>query len=248
MAHEPALPPPPPLVDLLAGPRPAALFLDFDGTLVELAAAPDAICVPAQLPGALETLAVRLEGRLALVSGRALEDLDRHLGERAIAAAGSHGASLRGADGRSLGREAAALPPWARAELEDTAVRLALRYEAKPHGGALHWRENPGAETLALAAITTLAKRHGLAVKHGKAVAELVGPGADKGAAVRAFCALDPFAGSLPVFVGDDLTDEDGMIAAREMGGFGVAVGERASRAAQFALGDVAAVHKWLFP
>ena len=91
-----------------------------------------------------------------------------------------------------------------------------------------------------------MAARFALDVTTGKAVAELVRPGANKGAALEAFMAIDPFIGSMPVFVGDDVTDEHGMAAAIEFSGFGIAVGERASEAARYHLQDVDAVHSWL--
>ncbi len=92
----------------------------------------------------------------------------------------------------------------------------------------------------------SLATQHGLDVKAGKAVVELVHFGASKSAAVQLFMAEPPFAGTLPVFLGDDVTDEDGFAAANEAGGFGIAVGQRDSVAARFGLCDVAAVHQWL--
>jgi trehalose 6-phosphate phosphatase len=91
-----------------------------------------------------------------------------------------------------------------------------------------------------------LASRHGLAVKRGKFVAELVGAGADKGAAVRAFLADEPFAGARPVFVGDDVTDEDGFAGALAAGGLAITVGPRDSARATHGLADPAAVHHWL--
>jgi trehalose 6-phosphate phosphatase len=91
-----------------------------------------------------------------------------------------------------------------------------------------------------------LAARHGLAVKRGKFVAELVRPGADKGAAVRAFMSAPPFAGAMPVFVGDDVTDEDGFAEAMRHGGLAITVGPRDSRLAAYGLADPSAVHHWL--
>ena len=85
-----------------------------------------------------------------------------------------------------------------------------------------------------------------MCVTSGKGVAELVRPGATKAAAVSAFMEVAPFAGAVPVFIGDDVTDEDGFAGAGEHGGFGIAVGERPSRQARYGLDSVAAVHHWL--
>lgn len=242
MASNPALEPPPPLADLQ---RPA-LFLDFDGTLVDIAATPDDIRVPADLPARVAALAKRLEGRFALVSGRALDDIEGHLGAMAYCRAGSHGIDCRRADGSQLGAELEPLPGPVVASLLAFAEERDLRYESKAHGGALHYRAHPEAGGPARVFAERLAARHGLDVKSGKSVVELVWPGADKGGAVRAFLRERQFAGATPVFVGDDLTDEDGFAAAAAAGGFGVIVGERLDTLARYRLANVREVHRWL--
>lgn len=242
MAATATLPNPPPLSELV---RPA-LFLDFDGTLVEIAAGPDEIVVPERLAERIGALAERLEGRLALVSGRSLKDIERHLGPLELCRAGSHGGDCRRADGTSLGVEPDPLPETAVAALVDFAEERGLSYEPKTHGGALHFRGVPQAGDPARVFAERLAERHDLTVKAGKSVIELVRPGADKGGAVRAFMEEPGFAGSTPVFVGDDLTDEDGFAAAEELGGFGVIVGDRAETRARFRLEGVGETYEWL--
>lgn len=245
MASRISLPSPPPLRDLM-GRGPVSLFLDFDGTLVGIAPKPDEIDVLPDLAPRLHNLRDRLEGRLALVSGRALDDLEKHLGAVCIARAGSHGASRFLCDGTRLGDAPAGLPDLAVEELRSFADAHDLFYETKRHGGALHFRDNPEKAAATCAYARRVADRYGLVVTSGKSVAELVRPGADKGAALKAFMAIEPFAGSRPIFVGDDVTDEDGMSAAIEFSGFGVAVGERACDIARYHLESVAAVHQWL--
>ncbi len=245
MASRSPLPSPPPLAELLSA-GPLALFLDFDGTLVGIAPRPGDIFVPEGLAEKLHELRDRLEGRLALISGRALDDLESHIGEVAIARAGSHGASRFLVDGNRLGAAPSGLPDAAVRELRVFAECNDLFYEAKSHGGALHFRGHPEKADDTLAFARQVAALHDLDVTSGKGVAELVRPGANKGAALHAFMAIEPFAGSLPVFVGDDVTDEDGMRAAIEFAGFGIAVGERESEAARYQLQDVEAVHDWL--
>ena len=122
---------------------PAALFLDFDGTLVDIAPRPGDIHVPDGLLDRLHALRDRLEGRLALVSGRALDDLTGHLGQPAICRAGSHGASRFLADGTRLGDEPRGLSDGSVAELRAFAEAHGLFYETKTHGGALHFRGAP---------------------------------------------------------------------------------------------------------
>ena len=225
----------------------AALFLDFDGTLVELAEAPDAIHVPGELPGLLERLAERLERRLAIVSGRALADLDKHVSCPGVAMSGSHGIELRLADGGTLLLAR-------RVSLEgvrDEIVRFAdadpgLIVEEKPASIALHFRQAPAFEPEVAILMADLAQRSGLVVQHGKMVAELRPRGADKGDAMRALMREPPFAGARPVFVGDDLTDEHAFEAAAALGGAGVLVGPPRPSAAHYRLAGVREVDRWL--
>ncbi|HEX9946697.1 MAG TPA: trehalose-phosphatase [Allosphingosinicella sp.] len=235
--------PPPPLSRL----APAALFLDFDGTLVELAETPGAIAVPSALKPLLDRLSDRLEGRLAIVSGRAVDDLRRHLGGSAAVLSGSHGAELHYADGRRIPVSA---PPGL-AEAREAVHRFAagsggLLIEDKPAGVALHYRLAPERAKEADAFLESLAERSGLALQRGKMVAELRPAGSDKGAALERLMGEPPFAGARPVFVGDDLTDEDAFRAAASLGGEGVLVGPARPSAALWRLDGVAEVTAWL--
>lgn len=222
------------------------MFLDFDGTLVVLAQTPDAIAIPPRLALRLASLSRRLGGRLALVSGRAIEDVERHLGPLSVACAGSHGAAIRDADGRMVGDAPQPLPRKIITAMSDFAAEHGADYEAKPHGGALHSRRAPDLEERCALFLDGLAEEHGLTVKRGKRVAELVRPGADKGAAVRTFMNSAPFAGAMPVFLGDDVTDEDGFAVADKLGGFGIAVGSRRSANARYGLTSPIEVRRWL--
>jgi len=237
---------PPPSLRLLREQGPVALFLDFDGTLVEIAATPDGIAVPQTLGGALFDLSARLDGRLALVSGRAIPDLQHHLGPLRVARAGSHGIAREFGDGSALGAMAQALPDSAAEALRSFASKAGFMLEEKQHGAALHYRANPALEPDGLSFAEKIARMHGLEIKRGKCVIELVRPGASKSGAVRAFMEVPPFAGSRPVFIGDDITDEDGFAAAVELGGFGILVGDRSPTIARYQLADPDAVHAWL--
>ncbi|WP_162935761.1 trehalose-phosphatase [Tsuneonella amylolytica] len=239
------LSPPPPLADLAAR-GPVALFVDFDGTLIDIAPTPQGIAVPETLAKDIARLSDRLGGRLAIVSGRSIDDLERHLGPMAVACAGSHGASRRLADGTMLGAEADEFPLVVADEVAAFAAANGVDYERKIHGAALHSRLMPSMEVRCAIFLDELAERHSLDVKRGKMVAELVRPGADKGSAVRAFAAVAPFAGAQSVFIGDDVTDEDGFAACEAIGGFGIAVGSRDTANARYALADPDAVYQWL--
>lgn len=233
--------PPPGLV------RAAGLFLDFDGTLAELVDDPEAVAADAGLRALLGRLAAAMPGRVAIVSGRSIEQLDRMLGAaaRGLALAGSHGAELR------VGGEAAraAVPPGleevARAMDRFAERRPGVLVERKSLGAALHYRRAPGHEADALALAARLADAHGLQLQHGKMMAEVRADG-DKGRAVAALARGAAMRGMRPLVFGDDLTDEAGFRAAAELGGAGVLVGPGRETAARYALPDVAAVRRWL--
>ncbi len=246
MVKKPALGTPPSLATLREGGA-VSLFLDFDGTLVNIAPTPEAIDVPVTLGAGLEALSSLLDGRLALVTGRALSDIAVYLGHRSIAQAGSHGAERVRVDGTAIGQEANALPEEAEAAVRAFAAEHdGVRFEEKAHGAALHFRAAQDMEAQAVAFMEALATSHDLAVKRGKCVAELVHRGADKAGAVFAFMKEAPFVGSIPIFIGDDVTDEDGIRAAIQLGGFGIIVGDRPDTRAQYRLAAPASVHEWL--
>ena len=225
----------------------AALFLDFDGTLVELAETPDAINVPAAVAPLLARLNKRLEGRVALVSGRSIAGLERHLECTGLAVSGSHGLELRLRDGSRIPLAAQHDLSEVRARLtEAAAASPGLLLEDKPFGLALHYRQAPQEQERVETLMTELARTSGLALQHGKMVIEIRPRGADKGDAVRAFMAEPEFAGARPLFVGDDLTDEHAFEAAADLGGAGVLVGPARETAARWRLPDVAAVIQWL--
>jgi trehalose 6-phosphate phosphatase len=225
----------------------AALFLDFDGTLVELAETPDAIRVSPELPHLLQRLGQRLDGRLAIVSGRSILDLERYLSCRGLAVSGSHGLELRLSDGSFVPLAAPRGLDGVRKEIGRFAEAApGLLVEQKPFSVAIHYRRAPEREEQVRAFMAQLAARTGLSVQQGKMVTELRPAGADKGDAVRAFMLQPPFAGARPIFVGDDLTDEDAFHAAAELGGGGVLVGPERGSAAKWRLDGVSAVADWL--
>jgi trehalose 6-phosphate phosphatase len=241
-----SLGPPPPLAELQAQ-GPLALFFDFDGTLVDIAASPDAIRARPGLGALLEGLAARHGDRLALITGRSLADIHEHIGRPRIAMAGSHGIERQTMAGDVLGFSPTALPPAALAEIEHlAAVTPGLSLEEKSFGAALHFRQAPALASTVAAEAEAIAGTHGLVTKHGKCVVEFVRPGADKAGAVDAYMAKERFAGSLPIFIGDDLTDEDAFAAVERHGGFGIIVGSRSATRARFKLRDPSAVHEWL--
>lgn len=240
------LPPPPPLRLGTGEPTPA-LFLDFDGTLVEIADHPDAVVVPSALPGLIARLSDRLGGRLALVTGRSIAALEALVGPLGVAVAGSHGGEFRPAGLSVAEALAAPLSPHAIERLTRFAEdNGGLLVEPKPYSIAVHYRRHPEALNGLLACAEGVRQELGLTLKHGKQVIELAMPGSDKGSAVTRFMELEPFAGSRPFFIGDDVTDEDAFAAISRLGGDGVLVGPMRKTAACWRLDSVASVHRWL--
>lgn len=237
-----ALPPPPAtLVDR------ASLFLDFDGTLVEIESRPDGVKVEARLLRLLSALSSRLGGRVALVSGRPVEQLRSLLGSPAYAIAGSHGVELHWPDGRVVspaidGRHADTFMRLRRLEKAFPGVVV----EHKPFGIALHFRQAPDAAEACRHEAERTARETGFVIQEGKMVVELKISGATKGVAVEAFMSEAPMKGTVPVFIGDDETDEAGFVMAAKLGGAGIVVGSRRPTAASYCLPDVGSTLEWL--
>lgn len=237
------LPPPPPLRPLSK----VALFLDFDGTLVNIAPRPDQVEVGQSLPELIERLCERLDGRVAVISGRALEVLDLMLGPIDVAMAGSHGGEFRPSGKKEAHPLADPLPDSIAHPLGAFAREHGdLLVERKPFSMAVHYRDHPGMREPLLAAARGLAVDHGVGVKEGKMVVEVVMPGSDKGSAVAKFMEMPAFAGAEPYFLGDDVTDEDAFLTVARMGGGGVLVGAMRKTFARWRLESVEAVHAWL--
>ena len=229
-----------------------ALFLDFDGTLVDLAATPHAVVVPARLCAILSACAASFDGAVAIVSGRPIAALDALLDPLLdplrLPAAGLHGLELRMPDG-TMEHAARAAPVLA--GLRTRFLSLAredprLLVEDKGSALALHFRRAPEREEELRALVCGAAGRYeGHHVLHGKKVVEVRPARADKGDAVARFLQAPPFSQRRPVFAGDDVTDEDGFAAVNRLGGISVKVGAGATEAT-CRVPDVAALHDWL--
>jgi trehalose 6-phosphate phosphatase len=224
-----------------------ALFLDMDGVLAPMAPTPDAVRATPRRTAILRRLAGRLDGRLAIVSGRTLAEIDRISGEASLAASGVHGLERRRADG-SMDTVAAA--PGVRSAIEALlgfqSNHPGVLVEDKGVSVGLHYRQAPDVHDAAMAFARSVAAEAGLVMQPGIMVVELKTPGSDKGSAITAFMAEAPFRGATPVMFGDDLTDEDAFRAAEHLGGFGVLVGPVRKTAATFRLDGVGQVLDWL--
>lgn len=236
----------------LPPPRPlelgeTALFLDLDGTLAPIAARPQDVRPDPRRTSLLERIAHRLDGRLAVISGRTLEDVDRILEGCVTTVAAVHGLVVRSPDGRVQARP----PHPALSEAADALRSFATRdsgllVEEKGQSVALHFRLAGHHAGDARACARAIAAQTGLVLQDGDMVEELRTPGPTKGDSVHSFMGAAPFAGARPVFVGDDATDEDGFEAAQAMTGEGVLVGPQRPTRARFRLADVDAALAWL--
>ena len=226
-----------------------AYFLDLDGTLIELAAAPDAVNVDAALPVLLRSLIRTTSGAVALISGRALADLDARIGVAELPKSGQHGLERRDTSGRVWLHSPA--PPAKRAIGAALAPLVAqhrgLMLEDKGFTLALHYRHAPELEFIARYLMHSMALQagEGLAIQEGKCVVELKPADVNKGSAVVEYLREAPFRGRRPVFVGDDKNDEYGFAAANANGGLSICVGGGES-CARYRLDNVSAVREWL--
>lgn len=236
----------------LPAPRPlrldeAALFLDLDGTLAPIAARPQDVRPDARRSRLLDQLKAGLSGRLAVVSGRTLGDIDRILEGRITCVAAVHGLVRRDCDGSLHAPEPHPGMDAAIAALRSFAVRdSGLIVEDKGASVALHFRLARSRALDARALARRIAQETGLALQEGDMVEELRTPGPSKGDSVRAFMSTPAFRDSVPVFVGDDATDEHGFAEVARLGGFGVLVGNPRETHARFGLRNVEDVLAWL--
>lgn len=229
-------------------PADAALFLDFDGCLVEIADRPDTITVPPALPDRLVRLHARQGGAVALVSGRDVADLRSYLPGFPGVIAGSHGAELS-LDGQRIEAthgSALDVAQLHRAARELAAAHPAVLIEPKPHGVSLHYRADPALRGFVEEAAATLARAHpGLTQQPAKMAVELRPEGVGKDRALARLMELPDFAGRMPVYAGDDLTDEVAIAEAQARGGIGIKIGE-GETVALHRLSDPAALAAWL--
>jgi trehalose 6-phosphate phosphatase len=210
---------------VIAPPDSSAYFFDVDGTLLELRRRPEEVVADEHLRGLLTRLQSAAGGAVALVSGRSIADLDRIFDPLTLPAAGLHGADIRFPDGSRQ---------TARADLMNEVRPLVAAFAAT-HDGiwledkgatlAIHFRERPELAGDVLAFLSQFQQGRDLAVQEGKMVVELKSAAHDKGTAIKTLLGQTPFEGRLPVFVGDDLTDEHGFAEVQHAGGVAIRIG-----------------------
>lgn len=227
-----------------------ALFLDVDGTLLELAATPDRVRVPAALRNTLQLASERQHGAFALLSGRPLTELDELFAPCRFAASGKHGLEVRLPSGDVIRPD---LDPavldrarrWLRVMQQENR---GLVLEDKGLALAMHYRLAPKLEREVSMAMQELVAElgEGFALRAGKCVLEIMPRDFSERSAIELFMRQREFAGRKPVFVGDDPTDELGFQAVNEMGGHSIRVGDLTQTAARFRFSTVSTVIAWL--
>lgn len=230
--------------------RQLALFLDIDGTLLDLAPTPHAVVIPDDLASVLKTLEAALGGALALVTGRGLADVDRLFAQGHFIIGAQHGAELRGP------ARLAPSGPAAFSTLERLRPKLeaimpdwpGLLLEDKGRSVALHYRQNQGLAPELKSLVSRIVARETdeIELLEGKCVFEIKLRAFDKGGVVRALMAVPPFERRIPLFVGDDETDRTGMATARSLGGCAIRVGDKRDLKADGYLPSPAATRAWL--
>jgi trehalose 6-phosphate phosphatase len=227
-----------------------ALYLDIDGTILDLAPTPEAVEVPVWMVPLLQRLSSRLEGAVAFVSGRTIGAIDQLFRPLTLPAVGVHGGEIRTPDGRivmdeQLTAELQAAEPLLR---EAIARIRGVQLENKRSVIALHYRNVPerGREVLKVAELVAGGLGGQFSVLMGKCVVEIRPRHLTKGSAMRRLMEQAPFHGRTPIFAGDDSTDEDAFEVVNGLGGISVRVGEEAPTAARFRLANPDELRGWL--
>lgn len=226
-----------------------AFLFDMDGTLAPIAATPQAARVPNGTLEILEQLGDACDGAIAIVSGRPVAEIDSLLAPLALSAAGLHGAQWRGPDGKlaQIDIDPAPVAHMAQALAPLVAGHPGLQLEHKGLSLALHYRNAPDFERKvhAAAQAAVLAHADTFVLQPGKMVVEIKPRAASKAGAIQRLMALSPFSGRVPVFAGDDLTDEAGFQEVKKRGGVSIKIGE-GSTAADWRMPTPAALARWL--
>ena len=228
-------------------PETLAVLLDFDGTLVGIADRPDAVVLKEHTVDTLRRLEAVLDGAVAIVSGRSIAEIDRIFAPHRFAVAGIHGLERRGSDGtmHSEAYDQAALDGIADALGALAEAEPGVALERKAGSVALHYRQRPELEARCREAAVAAAERAGARLLTGKMVVEVKLGGRTKAEAVSDFMAEPPFAGRMPLYAGDDVTDEDAFRAVAALDGVSIKIGSDTT-AALYRADDTEAFLDWL--
>jgi len=238
-----------PLAPENLGTSAVALFLDVDGTLLDIRDNPSDVVADSALTELLNACSTELHGALSLISGRSIEEVDRIFAPAIFPVAGAHGAELRFDGAQALTLDSNPMPREALRRLEKfVATNQGLLIEYKRGGVSLHYRRAPELREQCTEFVNGLLPelQQDFRLIAGKMVFEFAPKEHHKGAAIAEMMRHDPFAGRRAVFVGDDVTDEDGFRVVNAQAGITIRVGGNRDSEAEYSLTDVAAVRSWL--
>ncbi len=223
-----------------------AIFLDLDGTIVELVEHPDAVRVEASTLQLLTRLRDKTGGALAVISGREIALIDLLLRPLVLPAAGVHGLQRRDAAGIVHHQNTSDIRSVTSKLRKIIGEEAGIIIEQKPGAAALHYRLRPELERRCCEIAEEIVRsRPDLRLLRGKMVFEILEKGAGKGSVIEAFLSEPPFLGRRPIFAGDDVTDESGFSAVNALGGLSIKVGAN-NTAALFRARDVDELRGWL--
>lgn len=230
-------------------PEKCAIFLDVDGTLLDLATTPSSITVPDNLVQLLGDLSHSLGGALAIITGRRIAEIDRILAPLQLAASGVHGSEMRMTPGGETLEMMPALPD----QIVEPLIALAARTpgafaEPKGAGLAIHYRLAPDAGPAIASALADFvdSRKDQLEIWPGHKVFEVIPAGLTKGTALESLAASAPFKDRIPIMIGDDIGDEPAFAAAERLNGFGLRVASENFREHATEFSGPASVRDWL--
>ena len=212
---------------LFAADLPVALYLDIDGTLLDVALTPSTVRIPPILPHLLDALSQRLSGAVAIITGRPLKEADELLHPARFVAAGVHGAQMRISSDGAIESLAPSLDQALQDDIRKIVIDLpGIVFEDKGNGIALHYRLAPEQHTALMMMLEKLVMKYPeqFTIFGGRMVVEVLPVGFSKGRALRTLASMPPFANRTPVMIGDDIADIAAFNAAEELGGFGLKV------------------------
>ena len=224
-----------------------AIFLDIDGTLIPYANHPNNIIVPKNLKYLLYNLRNKLNGALALISGRMVQDIQNIINPLKLSVSGIHGLEYTNNHGQYLRNNIEPIP----LDIYKRLYTFSKNYpgsmiEKKNISVALHYRNAPGIEKKATSVINRIISGSDLKLLKGNKVLELVPKNSNKGKAINFFMNKQPFLNKIPVFIGDDVTDEYGFKSVNNLGGYSIKVGYQSNTLANFFIKDTTSVLKFL--
>jgi trehalose 6-phosphate phosphatase len=234
---------------LLARPQDYALYLDVDGTLIDLATTPQSVVVPAGLADCLRTLSACFEGALAIITGRRVSEMDSILSPIVLPASGVHGAEIRLSPGRPVQQLVPSIPVEMIGQLSELVRQTpGALIEPKGAGLAIHYRLAPNSAPAIIRNLEGFLRLYPgqFAIYPGQKVFEIIPTGFSKASGLASFTQATPFKGRIPIMIGDDIGDEPAFAMARQLNGYGLRVAGENFGSDEVEFSGPQAVRAWL--